>query len=291
MDQKIGILSAASILGADRFVIWDCYSCEESTYNRKLHFHDFFELSLIYEGESDFLVNGDSVTVTPGTVHLVTPSDYHMQCTKPSQSFRYYNFIFTADVLSDDIAMALEDHNGPICLKPTPEERKEIFGLAEKLLSEYQTLANDPPAPFCERLLEHGIEALCILILRTMSETAGREDDRLLPIRRALSIIRRQYRQKLTLQEVAEQVYLSPAYFSQLFHKAMGVPFSEYLTDYRLQIAARYLRAGNLPLKEIASLVGFPTFPYFSAAFKKRFGVAPSAYRKTIEIEQKESLA
>ena len=286
MDQRIGILSAASILGADRFVIWNCYSCVESTYNRKLHFHDFFELSLIYEGESDFLVNGNAVTLSPGTVHLVTPSDYHMQCTKPSQSFRYYNFIFTADVLSEEVANALEDHNGPICLKPTPEERKEIFGLAEKLLSEYQTLANDPPAPFCERLLEHGIEALCILILRAISETEGREDDRLLPIRRALSIIRRQYRQKLTLQEVAEQVYLSPAYFSQLFHKTMGVPFSEYLTDYRLQIAARYLRAGQLPLKEIALLAGFPTFPYFSAAFKKRFGVAPSVYRKTVEQEE-----
>jgi AraC-like DNA-binding protein len=209
-----------------------------------------------------------------------------MQCTKPSQSFRYYNFIFTADVLSEEVANALEDHNGPICLKPTPEERKEIFGLAEKLLFEYQTLVNNPPAPFCERLLEHGIEAICILILRSMSETADREDDRLLPIRRALSMIRRQYRQKLTLQEVAEQVYLSPAYFSQLFHKTMGVPFSEYLTDYRLQIAARYLRAGKLPLKEIALLAGFPTFPYFSAAFKKRFGVAPSVYRKTVEQEE-----
>ena len=281
MDKRIGILSAASILGGERFVIWNCYSHAGSTYNRKLHFHDFFELSLVYEGKSDYLVNGETVTLTPGTVHLVTPSDYHMQITQDGEHFRYFNIIFTADVLHDSVAMALEDAGGPICLRPSPSQSAEIFDLARKLLAEYQSLANSSPPVFGEHLIRQGIEALCILILRAMPESARSDDDQLLPIRRALSMIRRQYRKKLSLQEIAEKVYLSPAYFSQLFHKTMGVPFSEYLTDYRLQIAARYLRAGNLPMKEIASLSGFPTFPYFSAAFKKRFGVAPSVYRKT----------
>ncbi len=286
MDESIGILSAANILGSDRFVIWDCYSSEESTYNRKLHFHDFFELSLIYEGESDFLVNGELLTLSPGTVHLVTPSDYHMQKTAAGQSFRYYNLIFSADVLSDTVAEALERQAAPICLHPTPPLAKEIFALAKRLLEEYEQLGRFKPPAFCEELIQHGIEALCILILRAMPTFGGGEEDRLLPIRRALTIIRRNYRQKLTLQEIAEQVYLSPAYFSQLFHKTMGVPFSEYLTDYRLQVAARYLRSGNLPMKEVAALSGFPTFPYFSAAFKKRFGQAPSAYRKAVQDDR-----
>ncbi|MGM9647515.1 MAG: AraC family transcriptional regulator [Eubacteriales bacterium] len=283
MDERIGIIPAAGILGPERFVIWDCYSDAGSTYNRKLHFHDFFELSLVYEGESDFLVNGETVTLSPGTIHLVTPSDYHMQITQPEQSFRYYNFIFTSDILADAIAGALEDHSEPICLRPSPAVTKEIFGLAKKLLAEYQTPAKDDPPLFFEELIGRGIEMLCILILRAMPEAGGKDSDQLLPIRRALALIRRSYRQKMTLQEVSDRVFLSPAYFSQLFHKTMGVPFSEYLTDYRLQIAARYLRAGNLPLKEIAALSGFPSFPYFSAAFKKRFGVSPSVYRKTGE--------
>ncbi|MBQ8382473.1 MAG: helix-turn-helix transcriptional regulator [Clostridia bacterium] len=285
MDERIGILPAASILGSERFVIWDCYSDADSTYNRKLHFHDFFELSLVYEGESDFLVNGEAVTLSAGTVHMVTPSDYHMQVTKPGQFFRYYNFIFASAVLGDELVAALEDRSGPICLHLSPAKSKEIFGLAERLLNEYQSLENSKPPLFSEQLIERGLEALCILILRAMPRQTQQAEDQLLPIRRALSIIRQNYRQKLSLQEVAEQIYLSPAYFSQLFHKTMGVPFSEYLTDYRLQIAARYLQAGNLPLKEIAALSGFPTFPYFSVAFKKRFGVAPSVYRKVGQNE------
>ncbi len=286
MDERIGILSAASILGSERFVIWDCYSDADSTYNRKLHFHDFFELSLVYEGESDFLVNGEKVTLAPGTLHMVTPSDYHTQMTRPGQHFRYYNFIFTSEILDDAVAQALEDHNGPICLIPASEKGQELFALARRLLTEYQRLAEPAPPAFCERLIERGIEALCILLLRSMPSSAKCEDDQLLPVRRALSLIRRDYRQKLTLQTVSEQVFLSPAYFSQLFHKTVGVPFSEYLTDYRLQIAARYLRAGHLPLKEVAALSGFATFPYFSAAFKKRFGTSPSLYRKAGSIPE-----
>ena len=286
MNENIGILPAARILGTERFVIWDCFSSCHSTYNRKLHFHDFYELSLIYEGESDFLVNGEQIKVLPGTIHMVTPSDYHMQMTEEGQTFRYLNFIFTSDLLDDKLAMVLEDHTHPICLKLDEEQTKKIFSFANELLAEYESLASDAPSPFCEELIERGIEFLCILIARSLPQGDSSENDHLLPIRQALSIIRREYRRTLILQEVAEKVYLSSAYFSQLFHKTVGVSFSAYLTDYRLQIASRYLSSDTLPLKEVAPLCGFPTFPYFSAAFKKRFGISPSAYRKKINGAQ-----
>lgn len=282
MNETIGILSAAQILGKDRFVIWDCYSSHESTYNQKLHFHDFYELSLVYEGESDFLVNGERVKVVPGTIHLVTPADYHMQMTGEDQTFRYFNLIFTPDLLGDKVAEALENHSRPICWRPDPILAKEIFSLAEKILKEYELLASEKEVSFCEEMIRHGIETLCIYIARGLEQRDSYADDRLLPIRQAMSIIRREYRQNITLQEIADKVYLSPAYFSQLFHKTVGLPFSAYLTDYRLQIASRYLSTDTLPLKEVAPLCGFPTFPYFSAAFKKRFGISPSAYRKKI---------
>lgn len=285
MNETIGILPAARILGKDRFVIWDCSSDYTSTYNHKLHFHDFYELSLIYEGESDFLVNGERVKVVPGTIHLVTPSDYHMQMTGEDQTFRYYNIIFTPDLISDQLAEALEVQSRPICLRPDAILSGEIFRLAQKLLDEYQALVSDTASSFCEELIRHGIELLCILIARILPQKDAYDEDRLYPIRQALSIIRREYRRNITLQEIADKVYLSPAYFSQLFHKTVGVPFSAYLTDYRLQIASRYLSTDTLSLKEVAPLCGFPTFSYFSAAFKKRFGLSPSLYRKRIAGE------
>lgn len=280
MSETIGILPAAKILAGERFVIWDCFSCYNSTFNNKLHFHDFYELSLIYEGESDFLVNGEKIKVLPGTIHMVTPSDYHMQMTKEDQTFRYINLIFSHDLLDDDLAAAFENHTRPIWLQPDRNSAESIFSLAQNLLLEYQSWEKGKSFPFSEQLIEHGIQILCIQIARLLDSTQTNEQDSLLPVRKAISIIRREYRREITLQEIADQVYLSPAYLSQLFHKTVGVSFSSYLTDYRLQMAARYLSSNTLLLKEIAPLCGFPTFPYFSAAFKKRFGMSPSEYRK-----------
>lgn len=282
MNENIGILSTAMILGKDRFVIWDCFASHFSTYNHKLHFHDFYELSLVYEGSSKFLVNGEEIQLLPGTIHMVTPSDYHMQMTGEGESFRYYNFIFSPELLNDKLANALEDHKGPICITPDDVVGKEIFSIAHKLLSEYQSLGTDEPTPFCEELIRHGIETLCIYIARLIGTSSCSEQDNLQPIRHALSIIRRCYRQPISLHEIADRVYLSPAYFSQLFHKTVGVSFSAYLTDYRLQMASRYLSNNTLLLKEIAPLCGFPSFTNFSAAFKKRYGVSPAAYRRKI---------
>ena len=290
MSKNIGILSSARILGSDKFVIWDCYSSHYSTYNEKLHFHDFYELSLIYEGSSAFLVNGEQIQLLPGTIHMVTPSDYHMQLTGEGESFRYINVIFSPELLNDKLATALEEHEGPICIHPSESVSREIFSLAQKLLREYESLGSKQPSPFCEELIHHGIETLCIYIARLIGSSSPDNQDDLLPIRRALSIIRRSYRQSITLQEIADKVFLSPAYFSQLFHKTVGVSFSSYLTDYRLQMASRYLSNNTLLLKEIAPLCGFPTFTNFSAAFKKRYGVSPAAYRrKIVGSSEKES--
>lgn len=283
MNENIGILPASVILGNDRFVIWDCFSDANSTYNQKLHFHDFYELSMIYEGESDFLINGERVSLKAGTIHFVTPSDYHMQLTREGQHIRYYNLIFKPDLLDDDIIDAIDNCRKPISFTPSETQLTDLFSLAQKLLAEYQAPFADRPAAFSEHIIQNGIETACILILRALSEQSRPDTDRLLPIRRALAYIRRNYRTPLSLQQVANSVFLSPSYFSQLFHKTMGISFSNYLTDYRLQIAARYLQSGDLPLKEIASLSGFPTFPYFSAAFKKRYGISPSNYRNRIQ--------
>ena len=52
-----------------------------SGFNQRLHFHDFYELSLIYEGSSRFLINGSAFVAAAGSLQLIRPSDYHRQMT------------------------------------------------------------------------------------------------------------------------------------------------------------------------------------------------------------------
>lgn len=281
MIENIGIVPASGILDRYRFAIWDCFSESGSTYNRKLHFHDFYELTLVYEGSCTYLVNGNRFDMTVGDIQLVTPSDYHMQILTDDQTFRYYNLIFSHELPNEEISAMLNAMTEPLCLSPSSADRSHIFRSAQNLLGEYDRLINGRAEFGSELLIRNGIEEICIQLLRLLNKQNTAEDDRLKPVRQALVYISRNYRSHLTLSDVAEAVHLSPAYFSMLFSKTMKTCFSDYLTDYRLNMAARYLRSGDLPLKEIASVCGFATFSHFSATFKKRFGLPPSAYRKS----------
>ena len=69
-----GILPAKEYLSNGLFSI-------KSSFNQQLHFHDFYELSLIYEGSSRFLINGSSFVAAAGSLQLIRPSDYHRQMT------------------------------------------------------------------------------------------------------------------------------------------------------------------------------------------------------------------
>ena len=104
-----GILPAKEYLSNGLFNIQNCYSEAESSFNQQLHFHDFYELSLIYEGSSRFLINGSSFVAAAGSLQLIRPSDYHRQMTDTGEYIRYYNLIFRQEVLSNVLLDALEE--------------------------------------------------------------------------------------------------------------------------------------------------------------------------------------
>ncbi|MGI9860523.1 response regulator [Moorella naiadis] len=99
-------------------------------------------------------------------------------------------------------------------------------------------------------------------------------------IERAGKYIEANFSQDLTLEEVAQQVYLSPCYFSRLFKQFKGLNFIDYLTRVRLKAAKELLLSTNLPVAEIAARVGYHDARYFGQVFKKQEGYTPSVFRK-----------
>jgi AraC-like DNA-binding protein len=83
-----------------------------------------------------------------------------------------------------------------------------------------------------------------------------------------------------TLDALAREVGLSRSVFAQRFSEMVGMPAMQYLSNWRLQIAARMLTSQRLSIAEAAAKVGYDSEAAFNRAFKKRVGVPPGAWRR-----------
>ncbi|MDF2657646.1 MAG: hypothetical protein K0Q94_437 [Paenibacillus sp.] len=106
-----------------------------------------------------------------------------------------------------------------------------------------------------------------------------------LVIQKAKSYIQEKYNEDLSLDDVAEHVYLSPVYFSRLFKKQTGRNFTEYVTEIRMLRAMEYLRQPQYKVYEIGSIIGFKSVKYFFKLFKQYAGCTPTEYRNTLPRE------
>lgn len=86
---------------------------------------------------------------------------------------------------------------------------------------------------------------------------------------------------KLSLDQVAEQVFLSKSYFCRIIKDELGCTFTEYVNRLRIERSKVLLRSTGTSIAEIACAVGFDDQSYFTRIFKKQTGMAPGKYRES----------
>ncbi|WP_350343916.1 response regulator [Proteinivorax tanatarense] len=95
----------------------------------------------------------------------------------------------------------------------------------------------------------------------------------------SLKFIDKHFKDKLTLEMVASEVFMSPKYFSQAFKKEMDVTFTEYVIKVRVQHACKLLENTSYPVYRISSECGFSDPSYFNRVFCAQKSMTPNAYR------------
>lgn len=89
----------------------------------------------------------------------------------------------------------------------------------------------------------------------------------------------------LTMQSLADKLSMSPAHFSRSFKAETGTTFVQLVTQLRLERARELLADPESTMTEAARGSGFADYPHFAKAFKRRFGVSPTEYRKRLGIQ------
>ncbi len=84
----------------------------------------------------------------------------------------------------------------------------------------------------------------------------------------------------LSLEFIAEKVYLSPKYISRIFKEEKGINITQFITDCKLKKAAKLLIETNISLDELIKQIGFSSTNYFIKKFKEKYSITPVQYRR-----------
>lgn len=137
----------------------------------------------------------------------------------------------------------------------------------------------------CESVVERLCDSLFVLVIRYCIEDglvregvfAAMQDKRLAM---ALGLIHQQPWHAWTLNELCTRAGVSKSVLSEKFTTLIGHSPIEYLTVWRLQIAAHWLMEPAMSVERVAERCGYESAPAFSKAFKRHFGVSPGSCRR-----------
>ena len=247
----------------------------------RAHSHSFYELYCLLEGERVYLMNGKVYTAQKGDVVVVIPHDLHSTASSQVEYFERVLIHFTPAFLrgEDEHLLQLPPFQESTLLRIPGKEQPEIERLLVQMVAECKE-----EQPFSDQYVRHLLAELLIRLNRmhAVSPAApGSNHPMHQKVSEITTYIHSHYREALTLEQLAKQFYISPAYLSRVFLKLTGIHIGEYVRVVRIREAQKLLRTTRLKVHVIAEQVGFEHISHFNKTFKKVAGIAPVRYRQT----------
>ncbi|MGG1552550.1 helix-turn-helix domain-containing protein [Paenibacillus ferrarius] len=95
-----------------------------------------------------------------------------------------------------------------------------------------------------------------------------------------IDLVQRYYDTDLTLEECASRLHYNANYLSSIFRKETNCSFSDYLSNYRFNMAKKWLSESDMPIKDISSKLRYNNSQNFIRSFRKQEGITPGQYRE-----------
>lgn len=238
-----------------------------------LHFHDCIEITLMEKGEGIHVINGTEYYFPTYGFTVMDYRDCHAFFNlTPKNSL--YNLMLSPSLVS---AAQLEKLNqltaDKICFLDK-EAGKSISAHLDTLY--YLKKRGQPVAPslirnICDNLIE--------LFLTFYHQESVSDSSQKSEIQKSLEYINLHFKEKITLQNVADYASYNPTHFSKLFHKKMGITFNHYVSSLRINYAKRLLATTEHSISFICYECGFLSMSSFSRNFSDIVGSSPSEYR------------
>ena len=249
---------------------------------RDFHFHEFDKIVILISGKVDYAVEDKKYTLEPWDVLLIGHHTIHKALIDKKEPYEriiiYLDKNFPERVvpgaqLSECFDAA--DRTGRSLLSPDEAQREALKATLEAMERDLASDSFGAKAMADTLLIQLIIQINRISAASPSTVPAGKDSK----IENALSYINEHLSERLTVDMLAEKVYLSKYHFMRLFKESTGSTVHAYVRQKRLLYAAKLIREG-VNANKAASDAGFSDYSTFHRAFRESFSVSPGELKK-----------
>lgn len=246
----------------------------DGNYVREKHWHRSVEIFAVFEGELNFFVNDREYPLHVGEFMLVNSNEIHsVRSPKPNMTIvlQIPLALFT-DYFTDEQFIAFS-HN-------TREQDEEFMQNLKDLYQLY--LKKDTGYDFEMKALFYHLMYLLVSKYRKtdVNPKVVQKSKGLNRLSQITGYLKENYTKEFSLETLADIFGYSPSYISRMFQKYANTNYKSYLQGIRLEYAFREMANTDHTISGVAMNNGFPNSKAFSKAFKEKYGIMPSEYRK-----------
>ena len=252
------------------------------------HWHPELELTLVMDGEIAYQVNDSLYHLKEGEGLFCNSNMLHSgrgekgrDCSYLSVTFHpRFLYGYSSSVIQEKYMGHILKNPALASIKLDPETgwQKRILDQIDRI----RVLDGQKPAS-----MELQIQIALLEIWKEIYEhvDAGAQDSReqgrdMDRIRTVMEYIQKHYAEKITLEELADQIHLCRSESCRMFKRYMNETMFEYLLNYRIEKSLELLGRPQMDVTQIAGMVGFGNPGYYSRIFRRKMGCTPLEYRK-----------
>ena len=246
---------------------------ERSSRTSHLHWHEAIEFVYVLDGSLQFSLNSHTFNAQKGDLVIVNSAIVHS--FSPLEGGADYYFLVADDKFFK--TNGLYGENTVFDFKICSSEARRLFN---EIIRE--TEKNDQYSNISTLSV---LMSLFIYLNRHHSSGNGEsplsEQKKITMVRNALVYLQEHYKERLTVEKVAEALHFSKSYLSHSFKEITHISLISYINLLRCQSAKALMLEGS-GVAEAAVESGFSELSYFTRVFKKTLGILPSEVREEI---------
>lgn len=253
----------------------------------RYHSHDYLEMAFMMSGNGKYHINDVVYDVKEGDLLIFNPGVRHQALIdEGSQVPTTEFFIGCSDIQLKGLPknfLPLKD--GGNILHTTGELRQKLFKICSSMEVEKEMGGHGRyymMKAYLMQLLVYVIRSQQPKSVETSSGYSFESVNKKYVVEQIVNYFEEHYSEKISLDRIAENMYLSTFYISKIFKSETGDAPIRHLINIRLERAKEILEdSPRLSIKEVAARVGYEDVYHFSKQFKKHYGVSPSQIKSS----------